>query len=121
MFGELRQILRAAGMPFDAEELLDALWLASRLPQGPDTPLATQWANTQQTNDGPEVPAAASSGATVPGLGEHTTSPLRERRPSAHSGPSGLASTVDTTALTPLTSARLTGNGADRGIRVPGL
>lgn len=121
MFGELRQILRAAGMPFDAEELLDALWLASRLPQGPDTPLATQWANTQQTNSGPEEPAAASSGATVPGPGDHTTSPPRERRPSAHSGPSGLASTVDTTALTPLTSARLTGNGADRGIRVPGL
>lgn len=121
MFGELRQILRAAGMPFDAEELLDAVWLASRLPQGPDTPLAVQWANTQQTNGGPEEPAAASSGATVPGPGDHTTSPPRERRPSAHSGPSGLASTVDTTALTPLTSAWLTGNGADRGMRVPGL
>ena len=48
MFRDLQQILRTAGIPLGDEELLDALWLVSRLPEAPDTPLAARLAAAQK-------------------------------------------------------------------------
>ncbi|MER5577437.1 caspase, EACC1-associated type [Streptomyces massasporeus] len=58
MFEELREVLATGtGLPTE-EELLDVLWLATRVPSGPDAPLAL---HARDTTD-PQSPALDASG-----------------------------------------------------------
>jgi len=121
MFREMQQILHTAGMPLGEEELLDALWLVSRLHQGPDTLLAAQLAAAQQSSGRPAKRAIAAPGAFAPGLSDHLASPRHEHNPGIQPRPSSLEEIGDTAGLTPLTSAWHTGSSTELGLRVPGL
>jgi nucleoside phosphorylase/tetratricopeptide (TPR) repeat protein len=122
MFRELQEILRTAGMPFGDEELLDALWLMSRLPQGPGTLLAALWAAAQQTTGRPSEHAVPGmdSRASRPSDHRATAQPSHEHNPGAGHRAPGAGAIPDTAGLTPL-NARRTGNRTDLGLRVPGL
>ncbi|MDN0199159.1 SAV_2336 N-terminal domain-related protein [Streptomyces sp. S.PNR 29] len=70
MFGELERILRLAGLDLDDEDVLDALWLSRRLPQGAGTPLARMVPDlpgTAAADTMPETAPAPSTGAHDPG------------------------------------------------------
>ncbi len=121
MFRDLQRILRATGMPFGDEELLDALWLVSRLPQGTDTFLAAQWAVAQQTTGRPEEHTVAASGAFASGPADHRTPPPREDVPGGRPEDSVPEPLADPSDLAALAGARNTGHSTDLGLRVPGL
>ncbi|MEU6553426.1 SAV_2336 N-terminal domain-related protein [Streptomyces sp. NPDC046915] len=70
MYGEVRKVLEGAGLDVDDVELLDALWLAGRLPDGPDAPLSAR------LRSGPEATTDVSRRDTTPGTtatGPHTS------------------------------------------------
>lgn len=116
MFRELQHILSTAGMPFGDEELLDTLWLLSRLPQGPNTLLAAQWAAAQQTADRSTKPALAPPSNHI-----SPSPPSRGSNPGAGPPSSGAETITDPDDLVPLTGAQPTGNSTDLDLRVPGL
>ncbi|WP_208900983.1 caspase, EACC1-associated type [Streptomyces incarnatus] len=72
MFQELRHLLASGdGRPLDAEDLLDVLWLAARVPTGPAAPLALgvghRTGSAPDTEPGPTDPGTPSDPSTGDG------------------------------------------------------
>ncbi|MGN9759373.1 SAV_2336 N-terminal domain-related protein [Streptomyces sp. SD31] len=83
--GELLRVLTASGHELDADQVLDVLWLARRVPGGPEAPLArlartapappAEPAATEPEEPGPEHPAKAPR-PDDPDLPDLTSHPL---------------------------------------------
>ncbi|MFF5981562.1 SAV_2336 N-terminal domain-related protein [Streptomyces olindensis] len=102
MFQELREVLRAAEVPMEGEDLLDVLWLAARMPSGAAAPLAgaLRGSAVQAPDDGPPPLGLrtgqdrSAAGDAVPGGGNPADAEPRQE-PARHvgviSGPTGSA------------------------------
>ncbi|WP_431772557.1 SAV_2336 N-terminal domain-related protein [Streptomyces cucumeris] len=98
--GALRAVLESSGVTLAREELLDALWLAARLPaDGADAPLRRALDRRAAADDPPDV-ARDSSGADGGAAGAHRSAdpPPEPVRPSA-GPPSAVPEDVRTAGL----------------------
>lgn len=117
MLGELREILDAAGLGLGDDELLDALWLSTRLPQGRDAPLARYLRRAAGSDETGSTPAP--SGSDVPPKDE-SSSLAPARRASGASQRRHTAGTTAARALAPVTGSPSPTAPSSRVLLLPG-
>lgn len=119
MFGELSRILTAAGVRLTDEELLDAVWLGSRLPRGHDAPLARLTRDTSHRRGADRTASAAGPENSPPSADSHdqasTASPPGTLGPDPVRGRPG-----STRALAPVIGSPAPKAGPGRAVMLPG-
>ncbi|MFG2133802.1 SAV_2336 N-terminal domain-related protein [Streptomyces sp. NPDC048751] len=119
MSGELRRILEAAGLDLSVGELLDALWLATRMPRGTDAPLARRLRDgaDAEAAEGPR-PVAPSAVPPEPATGTGGTSSETLDDPGVR--PRSATATTSPQAPAPVTGAPSAKAPPGGPVRLPG-